>query len=140
MRPIADIRLTVSRSSRTCELMCRVCLTSALVGMLAGCSATQVSEAPWQSAPDGQWATRIVRRDTSGPGNNSLTETVQVKREGANGPVDVVSLDEQEGPAVIKLRWLDAKHLQVSHARGRVVLQVVRVGDLAIETVTLPEG
>lgn len=104
------------------------------VPLLVGCSATEVTETTWSASPGGEWLTRIVREDTSGPGNSYLAETVQLKRRTAEKPVDVLTLSQNHGPATIKVIWRDPTNLTLDHTGGTVVFQVVKLGELSIET------
>jgi hypothetical protein len=105
--------------------------------LLEACSATDVTQSPWEPSPTGGWLTRTVRIDTSGPGNNYLAETIQVRNVAADKPVDVLTLEEMNGPATIKLGWRDPTHLEVAYTNGKVVFQVVKVGDLSIDTIPM---
>ena len=105
--------------------------------LLGACSANEVRESSWKPSPTGDWLTRTVRSETSGPGNNYLAETVQVRRVGAKKPVDVLTLEEMSGPATIKLRWRDPTHLDVAYTDGNVIFEAVRVGDLRIDSVPM---
>jgi hypothetical protein len=106
--------------------------------LLQACSATEVTQSRWEPSPTGGWLTRTVRSDTSGPGNNYLAETVQVRNVTADKPVDVLTLEQISGPITIKLRWRDPTHLEVAYANGKVVFQVVKVGDLSIDARPMP--
>ena len=106
--------------------------------LLEACSATDVSQTRWEPSPTGGWLTRIVRTDTSGPGNNYLAETIQVQNAVADKPVDVLTLEAMNGPATIKLRWRDPTHLEVAYTNSKVVFQVVKVGDLSIDATPMP--
>jgi hypothetical protein len=103
--------------------------------LLNGCaSSTEETNSAWSGISGGQWLTRISRIDTAGMGNGYAAETVQLKRWGANDPVDVVTLEENYGPATIKLHWRDPSHLVVDHTGGVVVFQVVKVAGVSIDT------
>lgn len=114
---------------RTASFTLTVC---ALI--LGACSATETTETAWSSSPRGEWLTRVVRKDASGPGNGYLSETVQLKRRIAGEPVNILTLEENNGPARIDLHWREPMQLTLEHTGGTVVLQVARVGELAIET------
>jgi hypothetical protein len=101
--------------------------------LLQACSATDVTESQWEPSPAGDWLTRTVRTDTSGPGNSYLAETIQVRNVAAGKSVDVLTLEEMNGSATMKLRWRDPTHLEVAYTSGKVILQVVRVGELSID-------
>lgn len=101
--------------------------------LLEACSATDPTQSPWEPSPTGGWLTRTVRTDTSGPGNNYLAETIQIRNVAAEKPVDVLTLEEMNGAATIKLHWRDPTHLEVAYTNGKVVFQVVKVGDLSID-------
>lgn len=98
---------------------------------------SETTATPWQPSPSGEWLTRRVKKDVSGPGNNFLDETVQVKRPGSDKAVSVMALDEGTGPAVLKLQWRDASNLVIMYANGRVEFQVAKVDGLQIETLPL---
>lgn len=84
--------------------------------------------------------TRTVREDISGPGNNYLSETIQIRSVAADKPVDIITLEEMNGPATIRLSWHDPNHLEVAYANGKVVFQAVRVGPLRIDAVAATVG
>lgn len=101
---------------------------------LGACSANDTTKTAWSSSPGGEWLTRIVRNDTSGPGNNYLSETVQLKRRTAKETVNILTLEDNSRPARIELHWREPTQLTLEHTGGAVVFQVARVGELAIET------
>jgi len=103
--------------------------------LLEACSATDSAQSPWEPSPTEGWLTRTVRTDTSGPGNNYLAETIQVRNVVAEKSVDVLILEEMNGPATIQLRWRDPTHLEVTYTNGKVVFQVVKVEDLSINAI-----
>jgi hypothetical protein len=103
--------------------------------LLEACSATDITQSPWEPSPTGGWLTRTVRNNTSGPGNNYLAEAIQVRSVAADRPVDVLTLEEMNGPATIKLRWRDPTHLEIAYVNGEVVFQAVKVGDLSIDAI-----
>lgn len=103
--------------------------------LLEACSATDVNQSPWEPSPTGGWLTRTVRTGTSGPGNNYLAETIQVRNVAADKPVDILTLEEMNGRATIKLDWRDPAHLTIAYANGKVVFQVVKVGNLSIDAI-----
>jgi len=111
--------------TRIVEVLLTACL-------LVACSATQVRESAWARSPGGQWETRLVERDTSGPGNNSLYKDLEVRRVGADKGVRVVTLDEGQGASRVSVRWTSQSHLEVFYERAPLVLQVARQGELTI--------
>jgi len=76
-----------------------------------------------------------VRRDTSGPGNNHLSTSIELKRAQGGEPLTIVTIDQSAtlpGLARIGLRWSTPNQLDVSYVGGDLVLQVAKVGELAI--------
>lgn len=106
---------------------------------LAACSATEARHSSWAKSPSGQWETRLVERDTSGPGNNSLYKDVEVRRIGADEGVRVVTIDEGQGASKVKLRWKSQNHLDVTYQSAPLLLQVARLGELTIAAVEVPK-
>lgn len=106
---------------------------------LSACSATEITHTQWMPSPTGEWLTRIERRDTSGPGAGDLNESVQLRRKGVDGPTTVLTISEQTGPASIKVKWLSPERLQLTITGGTIDFQAVRLSNVAIDTVQLPQ-
>ena len=121
------------------SLLARTLLLSVSLG---GCSpATEFTATPWQTSTNGEWLTRVARFDTVGPGNNSLYETVELKRSATNKGVAILTLDEGselpdrlKGPPVITLRWRDPSHLAIAYRAGTVIHQIVKADHVFVET------
>lgn len=90
-------------------------------------------------SPTGEWLTRIERKDTSGPGAGDLSESVQMRSKGAVGPATILTISEQHGAASIKVKWLSPARLQLTISGGTIVFQAVRIADVVIDTVQLPQ-
>ena len=108
--------------------------TFAAAALLASCSATKETSSTWAESPGGDWQTLIARNDTAGPGNNYLSETVQLRRGTQAKPVDVLTLAENAGSATLKLAWHDPTHLVIGYSNAEVLFQAVKLGELTIET------
>ena len=49
-------------------------------------------------------------------------------------PLDILAFVEQDGPAKIKLQWVDPTHLDVTYENAVLTFQVVKVQELTIGT------
>lgn len=106
---------------------------------LAACSATEVRQSEWAKSPSGRWETRLVERDTSGPGNNSLYKDVEVRRIGADEGIRVLTIDEGQGASGVSLRWRSQTRLDVTYESAPLLFQVARLGELTIAVVEVPK-
>ena len=94
---------------------------------LAACSATEVHHSDWGKSPNGQWESRLVERDTSGPGSNYLYKDVEVRRIGADEGVRVVTIDEGQGTSKVRLHWKDQTNLDVTYEAAPLLFQVLTI-------------
>lgn len=66
-------------------------------------------------------------------------ETVQIKHRSADEPVNVLTLEEMNGPARIAVRWHDPTNLEIAYSNGVVIFQAIKVGPITVETVALDD-
>jgi len=113
-----------------------------ICALLAGCHNSATIWSTEARSFDGLWIA-VARRDQyGGPGNAGLQTTVLLKRTaGDTRPIEVLLLDESQGPTDLKINWLTPSHLEVTYKQPvSIDFQAIKCAGIDISVRDLSEG